>query len=171
MPELAFLALGSNIDPEDNLPRAVQRLAEIGTVCAVSMVYQNPAIGPAPAPDFLNAAVLVETGLSASEIRLRLRQIETELGRVRTADKYAPRPIDLDLCLLGSQIIESPELTLPDPDLLTRPHLAITLAELAPDFVHPATGEPLTGIAARLRPAAELRACPDVARRLQAALS
>jgi 2-amino-4-hydroxy-6-hydroxymethyldihydropteridine diphosphokinase len=168
LPELAFIALGSNLSPEMNLPLAAGRLAELGRVRGVSMVYQNPAIGPSPAPDFLNAAVLVETELSATEIRDRLRRIEAELGRVRTADKYAPRVIDLDLCLLGSQVLETPELRLPDPDVLTRPHLAIPLAELAPDFPHPISGERLAAIAARLRPHADLRPRPDVAARLPA---
>ncbi|OGO13171.1 MAG: 2-amino-4-hydroxy-6-hydroxymethyldihydropteridine diphosphokinase [Chloroflexi bacterium RBG_13_68_17] len=152
--------------PEVNLPRAAARLAEFGALRAVSMVYQNPAIGPAPAPDFLNAAVMIETELDAAEIREQLRRIETELGRLRTVDKYAPRVIDLDLCLLGSLIIETPELRLPDPDLLTRPHLAVTLAELAPGFPHPVTGESLGAIAARLRLGADLRPRPDVAERL-----
>ena len=166
MTEPAFIALGSNLSPETNLPRAAGRLAEFGALRAVSMVYQNPAIGPSPAPDFLNAAVLIETELGATEIRERLRRIESDLGRVRTANKYAPREIDLDLCLLGSQIIETTELVLPDPDLLTRPHLAVTLAELAPDFIHPVTGESLGAIAARLRLGADLRPRPDVAERL-----
>jgi 2-amino-4-hydroxy-6-hydroxymethyldihydropteridine diphosphokinase len=166
LPELAFIALGSNLSPETNLPLAAGRLAELGRVRAVSMVYQNPAIGPSPAPDFLNAAVLVETNLTAEDIRERLREIESDLGRVRTSDRYAPRTIDLDLCLLGAQVIETLELALPDPDLLTRPHLAIPLAELAPDFPHPVTGEPLGAIAERLRPGADLRPRPDVAGRM-----
>lgn len=162
MPELAFIALGSNLSPEANLPRAARRLAEIGALRAVSMVYQNPAIGPSPAPDFLNAAVLIETELSATEIRQRLRQIEMDLGRVRSGNKYAPRVIDLDLCLLGSQVMETPELRLPDPDILTRPHLAVTLAEIAPEFHHPGTGEPLRTIAARLAPSSRLTPRPTV---------
>jgi len=168
LPELAFIALGSNVEPEANLPRAARLLAEIGALRAVSMVYQNPAIGSLAQPDFLNAAALIETGLSAAEIRQRLRQIEADLGRTRSADKNAPRTIDLDLCLLGSQIVETPELRLPDPDVLARAHLAIPLAELDPDFPHPVTGEPLGAIAERLRPGADLRPRPDVAARLPA---
>ena len=166
MPELAFIALGSNLSPETNLPLAAGRLAELGRVRAVSMVYQNPAIGPSHAPDFLNAAVLVETELSATEIRDRLRRIEAELGRVRTADKYAPRVIDLDLCLLGSQVMETAELRLPDPDVLTRPHLAVTLADLDPDFLYPTTGEPLRTIASRLATTAQLTPRPDIVLKL-----
>jgi 2-amino-4-hydroxy-6-hydroxymethyldihydropteridine diphosphokinase len=81
---------------------------------------------------------------------------------VRTEDKYAPRTIDLDLCLLGDTVLNTPELTLPDPDLLSRPHLAVTMAELAPGFIHPLTQEPLRAIADRLRSGAELVARPDV---------
>jgi 2-amino-4-hydroxy-6-hydroxymethyldihydropteridine diphosphokinase len=163
---MAFISMGSNLSPEANLPRAARRLSEIGALRAVSMVYQNRAIGPSRAPDFLNAAALLETELDAEEIRQRLRRMEEEMGRVRSADKYAPRVIDLDLCLLGSQIIKTPELDLPDPDLLTRPHLAATLAELAPDFPHPITGERLGAISERLRLGADLRARPEVARQL-----
>jgi 2-amino-4-hydroxy-6-hydroxymethyldihydropteridine diphosphokinase len=125
-------------------------------------VYQNPAIGPQPRPDFLNAAVLVESELSPLEIRGHLRDIEAELGRVRSDDKYAPRTIDLDLCLLGSTILNTPELVLPDPDLLSRAFLAVTMAELAPGFPHPITKEPLADIASRLRPGANLTPRPDV---------
>jgi len=166
LPELAFIALGSNVEPEANLPRAARLLAEIGALRAVSMAYQNPAIGPSPAPDFLNAAVLVETNLTAEDIRERLREIESDLGRVRTSDKYAPRVIDLDLCLLGSQVVETPELRLPDPDVLARAHLAIPLAELDPDFLYPTTGEPLRTIASRLATTAQLTPRPDIVLKL-----
>ncbi len=162
LPEQAFIALGSNIEPEKNLPLAITKLEIIGSLMAVSGVYQNPAVGPEPRPDFLNAAALIESELPPLEIRARLRTVETELGRVRTGDKYAPRTIDLDLCLLGSRILNSPELTLPDPDLLKRAFLAVTLAELSPGFPHPVTKEPLAGIAARLRQDAILVPRPDV---------
>ena len=166
MPEQAFIALGSNVEPEVNLPRAARRLAEIGALRAVSMVYQNPAIGPAPAPAFLNAAVLVETELSATEIYQHLRQIEADLGRIRTPDKYAPRVIDLDLCLRGAQVLETPEVVLPDPDILVRAHLAVTLADLDPDFLYPTTGEPLRTIASRLATTAQLTPRPDIVLKL-----
>jgi 2-amino-4-hydroxy-6-hydroxymethyldihydropteridine diphosphokinase len=166
LPEQAFLALGSNIEPEKNLPLAIAKLEIIGSLLAVSGVYQNPAVGPEPRPDFLNAAALVESELPPLEIRTRLRTIETELGRVRSDDKYAPRTIDLDLCLLGGTILNTPELTLPDPDLLIRGFLAVTMAELAPGFPHPITKEPLADIASRLQPGANLTPRPDV--RIQA---
>lgn len=166
MPEDAFIALGSNIEPEKYLPLAIARLEILGRRLAVSSVYQNPALGPEPRPDFLNAAALVESELPPLEIRSLLRSIETELGRVRSDDKYAPRRIDLDLCLLGGTILNTPELILPDPDLLTRAFLAVTMAELSPGFPHPITKEPLVDIASRLRPGANLTPRPDVVLRI-----
>lgn len=162
MPELAFISLGSNIKPETYLPRAVQALKEIGELVAVSHVYQNPAIGPSPQDDYLNAAVLLSSEQSPFEIRDALRTIEARLDRVRTEDKYAPRTIDLDLCLLGFQSLKTPSFSLPDPDILTRAHLAISLAELIPDFLHPELGAPLADIAKRLRPGAALHLREDV---------
>jgi 2-amino-4-hydroxy-6-hydroxymethyldihydropteridine diphosphokinase len=163
MSEKAFVSLGSNIEPEKNLPLAVDQLAKVGEVLAVSMVYQNPSVGPTPQPDFLNAAALIATDLEPLEIRAELRKIEAAMGRVRSDDKYAPRQIDLDLCLLGDWVFESRELTLPDPELLLRPHLIVPIAELAPDFRHPLSGESLAQIADRLRMDAQLTPRPDVA--------
>jgi 2-amino-4-hydroxy-6-hydroxymethyldihydropteridine diphosphokinase len=175
MTNTAFISLGSNIAPEDNLPMAVERLKELGRLVAISSVYQSPAVGPVKQEDFLNAAALIETELTPLEIRAQLRQIEADLGRIRPekldgyppeAAKYAPRTIDLDLCLLGGMTLDSADLTLPDPDLLTRAHLAVPMAELAPDLPHPITGEPLREIADRLRPSAQLTPRADISAKL-----
>ena len=133
----------------------------------ISTVYQNPAVGPTPQLDFLNAAALIETDLPAEAIRHHLRHIEADSNRVRTQNKYAPRTLDLDLCILGNQVIEGPELTLPDPELLNRAHLAVPMAELAPSFPHPTTGETLQSIADRLRPEASLKPRPELTNRLR----
>ena len=162
MTELAFIALGSNIDPERNLPLAAARLSELGTPIAASTVYQNPAIADEPQPDYLNAAVLLETELGPLAMRDKLREIEADLGRIRTADKFAPRTIDLDLCILGDRVLDHELLSLPDPDILKRAHLAVTLAELRPDFLHPITRDSLEKIAHELRKDAELNPRSDV---------
>jgi 2-amino-4-hydroxy-6-hydroxymethyldihydropteridine diphosphokinase len=166
-PEWAFISLGSNITPEKYLPLAIQRLHPLGEILRTSCVYQNPPIGRPEQADFLNAAALVETTLFPIEIRNRLREVEANLGRVRTEDKFAARTIDLDLCLLGDTIMDSPEITLPDPDLISRAHLAIPMAELAPNFHHPITGETLKQIADKLRPSATLTLREDLTERLK----
>jgi len=160
--ELAFIALGSNIDPETNLPLAAARLSELGKPIAISTVYQNPAIADEPQPDYLNAAVLIETTLDPLTIRDKLREIEADLERIRTTDKFAPRTIDLDLCILGDRVLDHELISLPDPDLLKRAHLAVTLAELRPDFLHPITGDSLEEIANELQKDAELKPRPDI---------
>jgi 2-amino-4-hydroxy-6-hydroxymethyldihydropteridine diphosphokinase len=148
--ERAFISIGSNIDPERNLPVAVERLREIGTVVAVSKAYRNPAIGPTPQPDFLNAAALVETALDPITLVRALRRIETDMGRRRGKDLYAPRTIDLDLCLYGSAIDRRSKGKLPHPDLVRHAHVAVPVAELDPAFRHPVTGETLADLARRL---------------------
>lgn len=157
--EPVFITLGSNIAPEANLPRAVRRLRERLTLRAASRVYRGAPLdagGRVAAGQgyFLNAAVLVETDLPPAALKFDvLRAIEAEMGRVRGADRYAPRPIDLDIALYGDLVLNDPEsrLTLPDPEIITRAHVALPLADLAPDFVHPVTGETLAAIAARFR--------------------
>jgi len=158
----AFLALGSNIDPRRHLPLAATRLTALGRLVAASRVYASPAVGPPGQPDFANAAVLLATDLAAAELRRQLREIESDLGRVRAGDRYAPRPIDLDLILYDDLVLDTPELRLPDPDLLVRPYLAVTVAELDPARRHPVTGETLGEIASRLRPGARLTPLPVI---------
>lgn len=152
-----IIALGSNIEPERHLKEAVQMLATRVYIRAASRVYESDPVDASGSanPDqehFLNAALWIETPLRPSVLKYDvLRQIETDLGRVRTEDKYAPRPIDLDLVLYGNLIIEraDPYLRLPDPDTLTRAYIAMPLADLAPDFIHPLIDVQLATIAAR----------------------
>ncbi|MBN1967398.1 MAG: 2-amino-4-hydroxy-6-hydroxymethyldihydropteridine diphosphokinase [Anaerolineae bacterium] len=157
MSNLVFITLGSNIEPETYLPRAVQQLAERFTILAVSRVYESAPLDATGAVAvgqgrFLNAAVLIDTDLHPAALKYGvLRAIEAALGRVRTADKFAPRTIDLDLALYGDLVLDAPDerLALPDPDILTQAHVALPLADLAPDFAHPVTGLTLADIASQ----------------------
>lgn len=157
MAELAFILLGSNQRPEENLPAAVRGLSDLGCVRCVSRVFQSPPAN-GDGPDYLNAAVMLETDLTFAELRERLKALETRLGRVR--GRAAEVAIDLDLCMAASGSGEVPP-DLPSPETLTRAYVAAPLAELAPELAHPRTGEPLRAIAARLA-AARLRPRPDV---------
>ncbi len=170
MIEPAFLSLGSNVEPQDYLPRAVARLKDVGRVLAVSTAYRNPAVGPLPQPDYVNAAVLVETDLPAQILHERLHAIEGTLGRRRSQDRYAPRRIDIDLILLGTQVFDDGSLQLPSPMLLKWAFVAVPLAELAPSFRHPITGEKLSVIAERLRPEACLTPLADLTASMRRAL-
>ena len=151
-PNRAFVVLGANIDPEANLAAAVRLLrqhAEVDVV-ATSPVYQTAPVGTPEQADFLNAAVLLRTGLSAGALKAQvLAPIEAALGRVRTADKNAARTIDLDIALFNYDVSEEGR-RVPDPDVLVYPHVALPLADIAPYYVHPESGETLEEIAERL---------------------
>lgn len=148
----AYIFIGSNIEREKNYPEAVQRLRALGKLVAVSPVYDTTAIGGGEnAPRFYNGAVWLQTSLAPHALRNALREIEHTMGRVRTADKYAPRPIDLDLVLYGEVTLDDGELKLPDPDLFERGFMARALAHLNPDYVIPPDGPTLAELACRLR--------------------
>lgn len=159
---LAYLSLGSNIEPESNLPAAVAQLAQFGRVRAVSSVWQTAPLGFADQPDFLNAAVLLETSLSAGALcEDAIAQIERNLKRVRTTDKSGPRTIDIDVVLFNDDVLSLGHRHIPDPEVLERPFVAILLAEVAPDYVHPETGETLHEIAGQFDPT-DMRRRADV---------
>lgn len=147
-----YLLLGSNIDPEQNLPRAVQLLAAAGQLVAVSATYETEPVGGPDQPRFLNAAVILGSALPANDLkRYVIAGIERELGRVRDpSDKNAPRTIDIDIAIWREMDGDPGHLNLVDRDLLRFAHVAVPLAELAPDIVPPDAGEPLSTIANRL---------------------
>jgi len=169
MPDV-FITLGSNVEPETHLRRAVNLLAERFAIRAISRVYETPPINAAGdiAADqtpFLNAALLVDTDLPPHELKYDvLRPLEAQLGRVRTADKFAPRPIDLDIALYGDQVFHDAlhGIVIPDPDIVTRAHIALPLADLAPGFVHPTAGKTLAEIAAPFAAAPGIRLRADI---------
>jgi 2-amino-4-hydroxy-6-hydroxymethyldihydropteridine diphosphokinase len=151
----AYLSLGSNIEPERNLPAAVELLGRYGRVSAASTVWETLPLGLAEQANFLNAVVLLETALGAQDLREEaIPAIEAELGRVRTADKNAARTIDLDIMLFNEAVLQLGRRHIPDPEIMERPFVAIPLAEIAPGYVHPVTGQTLRAIAARFDPVA-----------------
>jgi 2-amino-4-hydroxy-6-hydroxymethyldihydropteridine diphosphokinase len=148
----AFLSLGSNIHPAENLPAAVRLLAVYGRVAAVSQVWQSIPFGFAEQPDFLNAAVLLETPLSLEElISEAIPAVERQLQRERDpANKNGPRTIDIDVSIFNDDVRRVLGKTLPDPALRSRLFVAQPLADLDPQQVDPATGESLQRISERL---------------------
>jgi 2-amino-4-hydroxy-6-hydroxymethyldihydropteridine diphosphokinase len=147
---LAYLLLGSNVDKQLNMAAAVRLLAQTLSITAVSSVYETAPASSTNQETFFNAALVADTPLSAVELKSRLAAIERHLGRRRTADKNAPRTIDLDIVLFDNTVGEAAGRPIPDPDLLTHPHVAIPLAEVAPDYVHPVTRHTLKSIAETL---------------------
>ncbi|MBF0427380.1 MAG: 2-amino-4-hydroxy-6-hydroxymethyldihydropteridine diphosphokinase [Magnetococcales bacterium] len=152
-----IIAFGSNINPEENLSLGLSRLHALTEFHALSTIYRTQAVldinQPIESmPDFLNGAVLIQQAWDPLELRTHLKAIEMERGRQPNTPKWASRPLDLDIVLMGDCILQNPLLTLPDPDILTRPFLAIPLAQLAPDWIHPVEKQSLQAIASRFKP-------------------
>jgi len=145
-PSTLCLSLGSNIAPERNLAIALSELKSQFSVLAVSHFWQTSAVG-SDGPDFINAAILVSSFQAPQWLKEQIiRPLETRLGRVRTQDKNAPRPIDVDIVVKGDQPY--------DDNLWNFVHLAAPVAELLPDLRSPWTGERLENAARRLMGAA-----------------
>ncbi|WP_159872108.1 MULTISPECIES: 2-amino-4-hydroxy-6-hydroxymethyldihydropteridine diphosphokinase [unclassified Raoultella] len=137
---LAFIALGSNLAaPLEQVNAAVAALAEIpnSRIVAVSSFYRTPPLGPQDQPDYLNAAVALETGLAAEALLDNTQRIELQQGRERKAERWGPRTLDLDIMLFGEQVIDSERLTVPHYDMKNRGFMLWPLFEIAPELHFP----------------------------------
>jgi 2-amino-4-hydroxy-6-hydroxymethyldihydropteridine diphosphokinase len=139
MPEV-YVAAGSNVAPVHHIALAVRELTRAFPDVRFSPWYQNRPTGFEGA-DFINLVAAFSTELSVDALLVVLRAIETACGRPRDAPRWAPRTMDLDVLLYGSLMCRRPELALPRPDLLVRAYMLGPLADLAPNLVHPGTGE------------------------------
>ncbi len=146
----AFIAVGSNISPEENVRAALLALARQEEIVAVSTIYCTKPEGRPDQPDFYNCVVEIKTEKMPEALKYQvLRCIEAGLGRQRISDKFAPRTIDLDLMLYDNLILDTDRLVLPDPEISSRPFLAACLSELAPDLILPGTGLRIADLSAR----------------------
>ena len=137
-----FITLGSNIEPEYNVCRALELLATLCQIDSVSPVYLTNPVGRTDQPMFLNAAIGIKTPLSASALKHEiLLPIEDKLHRKREPDKNAPRTIDLDIALFNYEVLEVNDKTIPASDVLEFAHVAVPLADIAPYYVHPVIGK------------------------------
>jgi len=144
-PVRAYVAYGSNIEPENHVFAAFQRLRHYVTVAGVSTAYWTAPIGRPDDPPFLNGVWRVDTTLSARALKCVLSQIEDRLGRIRTPDKFAPRTIDLDLVLYGNDVCNERGLRLPHPDI-ARPFVSVPILELDPHLRVPGMAECLASL-------------------------
>ena len=145
-----YISLGSNIAPQANILRAVKLLTDYIEIAQVSTFFLTEPIGSAPQPAYINGVLQCLCSQPARNLKYHvLRAVEHRLGRMRTADKYAPRPIDLDILLYGTSVVDEVGLTIPDPHLRSRAFICRGLLELNAEIVLPDTGERLKDVCSR----------------------
>src|SRR3954454_3698117 len=139
----AYVGLGANLgDRAATLARAIDLLdTRTGIdVIAVSAFRETDPVGYLDQPQFLNAAVALETSLAPAGLLATLLDVERKLGRVREGPRYGPRTVDLDLLLMDDLVLDEPGLELPHPRLHERVFALEPLAELDPEAVIPGRG-------------------------------
>ncbi|MCC4041976.1 2-amino-4-hydroxy-6-hydroxymethyldihydropteridine diphosphokinase [Escherichia coli] len=137
---VAYIAIGSNLaSPLEQVNAAVKALGDIpeSRILAVSSFYRTPPLGPQDQPDYLNAAVALETTLAPEELLNHTQRIELQQGRVRKAERWGPRTLDLDIMLFGNEVINTERLIVPHYDMKNRGFMLWPLFEIAPDVVFP----------------------------------
>ena len=147
---ITAIALGSNLgDRHANLATAITHLRTLGSVTAISTSRDTPPVGYLDQPNFLNAAVLLETAIPPLALLRALLNIERQMGRDRSATIPAkgPRLIDLDLILYDQVVLDHEDLTLPHPAFPDRPFVLEPLAELAPTWLHPTLSQTIADLA------------------------
>ena len=140
MTRTGYLGLGSNVgDRESHLRAAVGLLRKRGVeVEAVSSTYETEPVGEVlDQPDFLNAAIRIRTDFEPEELLDLCKEIERERGRVLDAARHGPRPLDIDLLLLGDFELSTDRLTLPHPEVTSRRFVLAPLLELDPGLLLP----------------------------------
>ena len=138
---VVYLALGTNLgDRLVNLQAVISALPPTVRPITCSAVYETEPWGYTDQPAFLNQVLSCETGLPPKELLVRLKTLETTLGRKHTFH-YGPRKIDIDILFYNDLILETPTLTIPHPRMHQRAFVLVPLADIAPDLRHPRLGK------------------------------
>jgi 2-amino-4-hydroxy-6-hydroxymethyldihydropteridine diphosphokinase len=134
MSHRAYLSLGANLgDPAQTIVRAFVALRRIGTVVKRSRLYRSQPWGKTDQPEFVNAAVLLETDRTPRELLSALQSIETALGR-KPRERWGAREIDLDILTYDDETVEEPGLHIPHPHMHERAFVLVPLAEIDPSY-------------------------------------
>ena len=134
----AYLLIGGNLgDRAAYLQLAVKHIEALcGKITSSSSIYETAAWGNTNQPAFYNQAIQLMTPMAPEDLLEQLLAIELEMGRVRS-QKYGPRTIDLDILMIDDKVLDTPNLTIPHPQLQHRRFALLPLAEIAPSLRHP----------------------------------
>ena len=139
----AYIGMGSNLnDPLRQLSLAADALQALPSsqVLAISSCYRSSALtvpGAEAVPDYFNAVVAIETELNAMSLLEACQAIELAQGRVRDGARWQARTLDLDILLYGNEVLDSPRLTIPHPEMTQRDFVLVPLVEIAPAIAIP----------------------------------
>src|SRR5262249_19878513 len=149
----AYLITGGNVgDREKNLETAREWIeTDCGRIVKASSLYETAAWGKTDQASFLNQVLEIQTSLNAMQLIRRILKVEKKMGRVRK-EKYGPRIIDIDILLFNDEIITTPFLKVPHPEMQNRRFVLAPLAEVAPHVIHPVLKKPVIEM---------LEDCPD----------
>lgn len=137
---IVYVALGANLgEPLQQAENAIAAIEQIPqtSVIKISPFYRSKPLGPQDQPDYLNAVIKIISELSPLALLKALQTIELNLGRVRKANRWGPRTLDLDILLYDNQVIQSEELTIPHYDMYNREFVLYPLFDIAPDLILP----------------------------------
>lgn len=144
-----YIGIGSNLgDPYENCIKAVEAIREhpFCEMEALSPFYRTEPVGVEGQNWFINAVLSINTSLSSTELIEMLLEIEKEMGRTRSGIMWESRIIDLDVLLIGNEIINDKNLTVPHPRMHTRRFVMAPMADIAPELIHPIQGKSMADI-------------------------
>ncbi|SDF24742.1 2-amino-4-hydroxy-6-hydroxymethyldihydropteridine diphosphokinase [Dyella sp. 333MFSha] len=139
----ALIGLGGNLgDVRARLATAIDALGRVPgvSVGARSRFYRTPPWGNVDQPDFVNAAVAIDTTMGPHDLLDVLLATERDFGRVRDGERWGPRTLDLDLLAYGDRTIDDERLTVPHPRIAERAFVLLPLADIAPTLTLPGIG-------------------------------
>lgn len=142
MQNQVFILLGSNLgNKQANLSDARQEISRLaGKIVTASSIYKTAPWGNSQQPEFYNQVLELNSSLEAEALLSLVLDIEKKLGRIRK-NRWEARVIDIDILFFGESIIRIDRLTVPHPEIPNRKFTLLPLIEIAPDFIHPATGK------------------------------
>ena len=151
---IVCIGVGSNSEAETNLPKGIALLRDEVNITAVSPVYESASVNEGDTQPYLNAALTIETDMQPPQIKLLLVEIENACGRVRVdaeGNKSKVVTLDFDLLLYGDEVtvymFNQKTYRLPHEDIVKYAHVAVPLAHVAPDTLHPDTQQSMLTIA------------------------